>query len=235
MYGVADQGEYVLVHAAILMGNDFTEHFNNNQLGLPSNYSKYNLLEDLITKKLVWNPNVISDEYCRQAVCYSLAFYQLEDCTPFYLEEYKTINQLGSCWDDVEEGLIVPAKMKLEMKQGFVPLKNRSRDAGREIFQLTLKWMRFLSSLTDAQDFNPNRLELGTFSIITTDHIEALQNMYQAIGRDNPEQSAFVVNKLDYPDQKVANFYQLLLREYAKLVQEELNNRVLYLRVSHHV
>jgi hypothetical protein len=228
MYGVADQDEYVLVHAAILMGNDFTEHFNNNQLGLPANYSKFRILEDLITKKLVWNPHLAPDEYSRQAVGYSLAFYQLEDCTPFYLEEYKTVNQLGRCWNDLEEGLIVPANMMHEIKQRFLPLNYRSRDTGREIFELTLKFMQFLSSLKDAH-IDSNLFGLHASSIITANHIEALQKMHRAIGRMG--KSVFVFSKLDYPDQKVANYYQLLLREYEKLIKEESSNNTFYLKV----
>ena len=217
-YGIEDELRFV--YWAVLVGNDFTGHFSSALLGLGTSEltkSKDRLLEAFVNNTISWNPATsILDEECRQAVFYSIAFYQLEDLTPFMLERYKTVNQLEEV-PDIEEGLRLSKEMKSALSEfcssssgkGKQKQKNNISNSGVEMAKLVLSFLG--AGIEGGQSYVGN--------IVTKNHIDTLKKMLEAIAEKKIE-SNFKGSKLYYIDQKVANLFQLLIREIEKKLRE---------------
>jgi hypothetical protein len=216
-YDIPDERSLVLW--AIIKGNDFTEHFTLRQLHLPLEIvssSRDAMLKAVSEHGGSWDPmTAIADEYSRQAVAYSLAFYELEDLTPFMLEKYKTVNQLEEL-GDLEEGLRLSKASKLAFRDWFqnnltktMPSYLKANPAN-----LVILFLEFLLK---------EKVPVFQDGFISTVHVEAFQEMVTKI-KEKEFCSYFPEGKKAYHDQKVANVFQLLTKEVAKIIKQ-VDNR----------
>ncbi len=204
-YGIEDELNFI--YWALLVGNDYTEHFSHSQLGFPAGDrfpSKDRLLEAFIDGEVSWDPMAaIVLEECRQAVVYSIRVYQLEDVTPLLIEKYKTVNQLEDL-SDLEEGLRLSRVVKNTLYNWFAANKNQQQN----LASWTLSFLE--STLQNSKSL------LG--DVVTVHHIAAFKEMLTAIASKRTD-TKFLGTKLHYVDQKAANIYQLLIREVDKLMK----------------
>lgn len=211
-------GEMQLVHWAILVGNDFTDHFPKSTLGQSGHQDSSSLLQKFINDEITWDPAGIQDEDCRQAVLYSIAFYELEDLKPFMLEKYKTKNQLDE-QNDVDVGLRLPAHIKAALKT-WLPTSVKEPKKKNTAVDITRATISFLEILRQED----NKLN-ATVDILAAEHIDALQKMTLAISAKKFE-TKFKGTKLQYNDQKIANLYQLIVKEVGKFMQAASDKHV---------
>jgi hypothetical protein len=204
------ESEREFVHWAILNGNDFTEHFFPTELGLlykPP--KKIELLDAYALKEVHWTPDSIVKEECRPAVAFSIAFYELEDLTPYLLPEHKTVNQLDECLD-IDSGLRLPVEVKTVFRSWFptVAKPAATKCTGHDLAVLCCT---FLDKLV--QDHH------ALTSLVTSEHVNALKDMLKAIVAKKADKKIDPNLKLKYEDMKVANLFQLLIRETEKLMR----------------
>lgn len=215
--------ELQFVQWAILRGNDFTQHFSHQILGIDE-YSDFDELFDrIVDGTITWHPASIDDESAQQAVLYSFAFYELEDLQPFMLEKYKTVKQLEGL-HDVDDGLHISATMKAAIKE-WLQQKANSKASFTEISRLAIEFIEVARREHLAKDV----------SIVQIEHIDALRKMLTALGTKSFDTS-FRGSKCQYVDQKVSNFYQLVVREVGKFKTEISTNKAMKpykVRIAH--
>lgn len=216
----AFESELHMVYWAILVGNDFTDHFPRNRLGYVGPSDMDESLRALASEEIVWRPEGIEDVDARQAVLYSVAFYELEDLKPFMLDQYKTVNQLEEL-PDVDEGVRLSKALKETVRSwftaaGHVKASSKKQTTGTELARLAIA---FLESLR--QEDAPMTVE-----ILQAEHIDACQRMVTSLAEKKPPTDDVYRGKhLQYNDQKVANLFQLLIRELFHLVKGASDKR----------
>lgn len=202
--------EVQLVKWAALSGNDYTDHFLPEQLDIDEDSSS---LEELLSicqqDEDPFNLANIVDKDVKMAVAYSIALYELEDVTPFHLEEYKTQNQL-ELMDDLETGLILTAKQKDIMKKW---IKTHSQQATLDGSVILETAIAFLEAVVSG---SLSREATELFDVVERPFIDALKQTSTVIRYHLPRPNINGKLKITWQSQRFVNLFQQLARVIAR-------------------
>lgn len=218
------ESELHMVYWAILVGNDFTDHFPRHRLGYVGAQGIDELQRALASEEIVWRPEGIDDVDARQAVLFSVAFYELEDLQPFLLDQYKTVNQLEDA-PDVDEGVRLSKALKDTVRTWFTAhvakTATKKLSTGTELARAAIAFLDYLRQDEAAP---------MTIEIVKAEHVDACQRMVTSLAaaaaaekkqqQQQPAEGEVYRGKhVVYNDQKVANLFQLLIREISHLAK----------------
>lgn len=219
------ESELHMVYWAILVGNDFTDHFPRTRLGYVGAQDIDEMQRALASEEIVWRPEGIDDVDARQAVLYSVAFYELEDLQPFLLDQYKTVNQLEDVVD-VDEGVRLSKALKDAVRTWFAAhvkktttTTTKKLSTGTELARVAINFLDYLRQ----DEAAPMTIEM-----VKAEHVDACQRMVTSLAeKKKPAEEGEVYRgkHVVYNDQKVANLFQLLIREIFHLVKALSNNK----------
>lgn len=219
------ESELHMVYWAILVGNDFTDHFPRTRLGYVGAQDIDEMQRALASEEIVWRPEGIDDVDARQAVLYSVAFYELEDLQPFLLDQYKTVNQLEDVVD-VDEGVRLSKTLKDTVRTWFAAhvkktttTTTKKLSTGTELARVAINFLDYLRQ----DEAAPMTIEM-----VKAEHVDACQRMVTSLAeKKKPAEEGEVYRgkHVVYNDQKVANLFQLLIREIFHLVKALSNNK----------
>eukprot|EP00981_Chlorochromonas_danica_P003151 scaffold630_cov188-Ochromonas_danica.AAC.8 len=232
-----DISPHQLVEWGILVGNDFTRHFTANQLNDHFATSCQSRYADDVLDFIKENPpdyQCHSDHYVVETtLAFCRAFYELEDLTPFYREEFKTISTLDDDEEEeeLEDGFVVHDDEVDRIEEWLGQQDLSHIIAGEVNLQLPGLTCSFLESYLLQEGLTEGKLSKDRF--IEPVHIQCLREMSGSIARSNENNNGKKKKRQGVPLEslhftlrwnniRVGAFYQLVAKEIYHILKETI-------------